>query len=286
MDISQNYQKYHTHISSKHKLFDLKLKEVWRYRDLIWLNTKRSFTVQYKQTVLGPAWLFINPIFTSLIYTFVFGGIAGMSTDGLPQILFYLPGTAIWTFFSSSLTGNANTFTANAGLFGKVYFPRLSMPISNVLSNAIRFGIQFIMVMGFLIFYTIIGEVSPNWHLFWIIPLTLIHLGIMGMGIGIIISSMTTKYRDLKVLVGFGVSLLMYATPVVYPLSQLKEGWMRTVVMINPVTMPIELYRYAILGVGTINWIYYAISVAFTIVVAVFGIMVFNKVERTFMDTV
>ena len=286
MDISQNYEKYHTHISSKHKLFDLKLKEVWRYRDLIWLNTKRSFTVQYKQTVLGPAWLFINPIFTSLIYTFVFGGIAGMSTDGLPQILFYLPGTAIWTFFSSSLTGNANTFTANAGLFGKVYFPRLSMPISNVLSNAIRFGIQFIMVMGFLIFYTIIGEVSPNWHLFWIIPLTLIHLGIMGMGIGIIISSMTTKYRDLKVLVGFGVSLLMYATPVVYPLSQLKEGWMRTVVMINPVTMPIELYRYAILGVGTINWIYYAISVAFTIVVAVFGIMVFNKVERTFMDTV
>lgn len=286
MDISQNYQKYHTHITSDHKWFDLKLKEVWKYRDLIWLNTKRSFTVQYKQTILGPAWLFINPIFTSLIYTFVFGGIAGMSTDGLPQILFYLPGTAIWTFFSSSLTGNANTFTANAGLFGKVYFPRLSMPISNVLSNAIRFGIQFIMVMGFLIFYTIIGEVSPNWHLFWIIPITLIHLGIMGMGIGIIISSMTTKYRDLKVLVGFGVSLLMYATPVVYPLSQLKEGWMKTVVMINPVTMPIELYRYAILGVGTINWIYYAISVAFTIVVAVFGIMVFNKVERTFMDTV
>lgn len=283
---NQNYEKYHTHISSEHKWFDLKLKEVWQYRDLIWLNTKRFFTVQYKQTVLGPAWLFISPIFTSLIYTFVFGGIAGMSTDGLPQILFYLPGTAIWSFFSSSLTGNANTFASNAGLFGKVYFPRLAMPISNVLSNAIRFGIQFIMVLGFLIFYTIIGEVSPNWHLFWIIPLTLVHLGIMGMGIGIIISSMTTKYRDLKVLVGFGVSLLMYATPVIYPLSQLSDGWMKTVVMINPVTMPIELYRYAILGVGTINWLYYAISVAFTIIVAVFGIMVFNKVERTFMDTV
>lgn len=293
MDSSNNrnisnvtYEKYHTHISSKHKMLDLKLKEVWKYRDLIWLNTKRSFTVQYKQTVLGPAWLFISPIFTSLIYTFVFGGIAGMSTDGLPQILFYLPGTAIWSFFSSCLTTNANTFTANAGLFGKVYFPRLTMPISNVLSAAIRYGIQFIMVMVFLIFYTITGEVSPNWYLFWIIPLMLIHLGTMGMGIGIIISSMTTKYRDLKVLVGFGVSLLMYATPVVYPLSQLKDGWMKTVVMLNPTTMPIEFYRYALLGVGTINWIYYAISIVFTLVVIVFGIMIFNKVERNFMDTV
>lgn len=279
-------EKYHTHITSNHKWFDLKLKEVWRYKDLIWLNTKRSFTVQYKQTVLGPAWLFISPIFTSLIYTFVFGGIAGMSTDGLPQILFYLPGTAIWSFFSSCLTDNASTFTANASLFGKVYFPRLTMPISKVLSSAIRFGIQFILVMVVLIIYTITGEVAPNWFLFWIIPLTLIHLGIMGMGIGIIISSMTTKYRDLKVLVGFGVSLLMYATPIVYPLSQLSDGWMKSVVMINPVTMPIELYRYALLGVGTINWIYYAISVAFTFVVILFGIMVFNKVERTFMDTV
>lgn len=277
---------YHIHISSEHKWFDLKLKEVWRYRDLIWLNTKRSFTVQYKQTVLGPAWLFISPIFTSLIYTFVFGGIAGMSTDGLPQILFYLPGTAIWSFFASCLNDNANTFSANASVFGKVYFPRLTTPISNVLSSAIRFGIQFIMVMAFLIFYAITGEVSPNWHLFWIIPLTLIHLGVMGMGIGIIISSMTTKYRDLKVLVGFGVSLLMYATPVVYPLSQLREGWMKTVVMINPVTMPIELYRYALLGVGTINWIYYVTSIALTFVVIIFGIMVFNKVERNFMDTV
>lgn len=279
-------QKYHIHISSKHKLFDLKMKEVWKYRDLIWLNTKRSFTVQYKQTVLGPVWLFISPMFTSLIYTFVFGGIARMSTDGLPQILFYLPGTAIWSYFSSCLTNNANTFTANSGLFGKVYFPRLTMPVSNVLSAAIRFGIQFILVMVFLVFYTIIGEVSPNWQFFWFIPLTLIHLGIMGMGIGIIISSMTTKYRDLKVLVGFGVSLLMYATPVVYPLSQLSDGWMKTVVMLNPTTMPIELYRYALLGVGTINWLYYAISIAFTFVVIVFGIMIFNKVERNFMDTV
>lgn len=286
MDISQNYQKYHTHISSEHKWFDLKLKEVWRYRDLIWLDTKRSFKVTYKQTVLGPAWLFLNPIITSFIYAFVFGGIAGMSTDGLPQILFYLPGTAIWTYFSNCLVKNATTFTANAGVFGKVYFPRLTIPISNMLSSAITFGIQFIMVMIAVIVYTLLGQVSPNWWLFWVIPLVLIHLGVMGMGIGIIISSMTTKYRDLTVLVGFAVQLVMYATPVVYPLSQLSDGWMKTIIMINPVTMPIELYRYALLGVGTLNWVYYAISVAFTLVVIIFGIMVFNKVERTFMDTV
>ena len=286
LQIATKSQQYHTHISSKHKLFDLKLKEVWRYRDLIWLFTKRSFTVSYKQTVLGPAWLFINPIMTSLIYAFVFGGIAGMSTDGLPQILFYLSGTAMWGFFSSCLRNNASTFTSNAGLFGKVYFPRLTTPISNVLSSVIRFGIQFIMVAIFLTIYTITGRVSPNWELLWVIFPVLVHLGIMGMGLGIIISSMTTKYRDLTVLVGFAVELLMYATPVVYPLSQLDEGWMKTIIMINPITMPIELYRYALLGVGTINWLYYAISIAFTIVVIVFGIMVFNKVERNFMDTV
>ena len=285
-DIQSNYQKYHSHITSEHKWFDLKLKEVWQYKDLIWLFTKRSFVVTYKQTVLGPAWLFINPIITSFIYAFVFGGIAGMSTDGLPQILFYLPGTAIWTYFSNCLVKNATTFTANAGVFGKVYFPRLTIPISNMLSSAITFGIQFIMVMIAVIVYTLLGQVSPNWWLFWVIPLVLIHLGVMGMGIGIIISSMTTKYRDLTVLVGFAVQLLMYATPVVYPLSQLSDGWMKTIIMINPVTMPIELYRYALLGVGTLNWVYYAISVVFTLVVIIFGIMVFNKVERTFMDTV
>lgn len=279
-------ENYHIHISSKHKWYDLKIKEVWRYRDLIWLNTKRSFTVQYKQTILGPVWLFLSPMITSFAYAFVFGGIARMSTDGLPQILFYLSGTAIWSYFSSCLTDNANTFTANAGVFGKVYFPRLTTPISNVLATLIRFGIQFILVMIFLVFYTFSGEVSPNWLLFWVIPLVLIHLGGMGMGIGIIISSMTTKYRDLRVLVGFGVSLLMYATPVVYPLSQLDEGFLKSVIMINPITMPIELYRYVLLGVGAINWGYYAVSLVFTLVILTLGIVFFNKVERTFMDTV
>lgn len=285
-DIQQKYIKYHTHISSKHKFFDLKLKEVWQYRDLIWLFTKRSFVVTYKQTVLGPAWLFINPILTSLIYAFVFGGIAGMDTDGVPQILFYLSGTSIWTVFSSCLTGNAATFTANAGVFGKVYFPRLTTPISNVLSTFIRFFIQFAMVLVFLIIYVIAGEVSPNWWAFVFIPGILIHLGLMGMGFGLIISSMTTKYRDLSVLVGFGIQLWMYATPIVYPLSQLGDGILKTILMINPVTMPIELFRYAVLGKGTIDMLYLSISWGVTLLVSVFGIMVFNKVERNFMDTV
>lgn len=285
-DINANYQKYHSHISSKHKWFDLKLKEVWQYKDLIWLFTKRSFVVTYKQTILGPAWLFLNPIITSFIYVFVFNGIAGMGTDGIPSILFYLSGTAIWTYFSGCLTKNASTFTANAGVFGKVYFPRLTTPISNVLSSVIQFFIQFAMVMAFLVFFVITGQVSPNWWAFSLIPLVLIHLGAMGMGFGIIISSMTTKYRDLSVLVGFGVSLWMYATPIVYPLSQLGTGGLRKIMMLNPVTMPVEILRYAVLGKGTIEPIYLGISLAFMFVVVVFGIIVFNKVERTFMDTV
>ena len=285
-ELQKNYQKYHTHISSNHKWFDLKLKEVWQYKDLIWLFTKRSFVVTYKQTVLGPVWLFLNPIITSLIYTFVFGGIAGMDTDGVPQIIFYLTSTAIWTFFSACVTKNATTFTANAGVFGKVYFPRLTTPISNVFSAVIQFGIQFILVLGVLLYFVITGAVTPNWWAFSLIPVVLIHLGFMGMGFGIIISSMTTKYRDLSVLVTFGVQLWMYATPIVYPLSQLGDGIFKTILMINPVTMPVEVFRYAILGQGTINYLFLAISLIFTILVTIFGIMVFNKVERTFMDTV
>lgn len=289
-DIHANYQKYHSHISSKHKWFDLKLKEVWQYKDLIWLFTKRSFVVTYKQTILGPAWLVLNPIITSLIYAFVFGGIAGMGTDGVPQMAFYLPSTAIWSFFASCVTNNASTFTSNAGVFGKVYFPRLTTPISNVLSSMIQFLIQFTVALLFIIFFVIQGEVSPNWWAFWMIPIALIHLGMMGMGLGIIISSMTTKYRDLSVLVGFGVQLWMYATPIVYPLSQLTEKfhaeWIQTIVKFNPVTMPVEMLRFAVIGKGTIEPRYLAISWAFTIVVVIFGIMVFNKVERTFMDTV
>lgn len=286
MSNEKSTSKYHIHISSKHKWFDLKLKEVWQYKDLIWLFTKRSFVVKYKQTVLGPAWLFLSPLITSFIYTFIFGGIAGMSTDGIPQILFYMSSNAIWTLFATSINSNASTFTANAGVFGKVYFPRLTTPISNMISAVIQFGIQMLLVVAILVYFIFTGEVSPNWLSMLYIPLILVQLGIMGMGFGIIISSMTTKYRDLSILVTFGVQLWMYATPVVYPLSTLGNGTMRTIMLINPVTAPVELFRYALLGQGVIDLLSIAWSAVFTVLVTIFGIMVFNKVERTFMDTV
>ena len=279
-------QTYHTHITSKHRLLDLNLKEVWQYRDLILLFTKRNFTVTYKQTVLGPAWLFLNPLISSIIYAFVFGGIAGIGTDGIPSILFYMCSNAIWIFFSTCVTKNATTFTANAGVFGKVYFPRLTIPISNVISSVIQFGIQMLMVMGFLVYYLVIGEVHPNWGAWLLIPVALLHLGLFGLGCGIVISSMTTKYRDLSILVGFGVQLWMYITPIVYPMSQLGDGLIKTILMVNPVTAPVEMLRYAILGQGTIMPGYLALSWGITIAVVLVGIMIFNKVEKTFMDTV
>ena len=283
MSENNNYSKL---ITSEHKWFELNLKEVWKYRDLIWLFTKRSFVVTYKQTVLGPLWIFLNPLISSLMYAFVFGGIAGIETDGVPQLLFYLSGNAIWLFFSTSLTKNASTFVSNANVFGKVYFPRLTMPISNVLSSVIQFGVQIILVLLFLAYYVATGTVSPKWEAWLLIPVVLMHLGLLALGFGIIISSLTTKYRDLSILVGFGVQLWMYATPVVYPMSTLGDGLMKTLLMINPVTQPVELFRYALLGVGTVNWTYYGLSWALTIAVTVLGIMIFNKVEKTFMDTV
>ena len=283
-DISQN--NYHTHITSQHRWFELNLKEVWQYRDLIALFTKRNFTVSYKQTILGPAWLFLTPLFSSIVQAFVFGGIAGIETDGVPQMLFYLCSNAIWAFFASCLTNNANTFTANAYMFGKVYFPRLTTPISNVLSSIIRFGIQMILVLAFMVYFLLQGQVQPNWIAWLMIPVELVHLGVLGMGFGIIVSSMTTKYRDLTVLVDFGVSLWMYLTPIVYPLSTLGDNWMKTILMVNPVTPAVEMMRYALLGQGTVYMGYYGLSWLVTVVVAVLGVMVFNKVERTFMDTV
>ena len=277
---------YHTHITAKHNWYDLKLKEVWQYRDLIWLFTQRNFVVKYKQTVLGPAWIFLNPLISSVIYAFVFGGIAGIGTDGIPSILFYLAGNAIWTYFSSCVTMNAGTFTANAGVFGKVYFPRLTMPLSNVISSVLQFGVQMLLVIGFLVYYVITGAVSPNWEAWLLIPVVLVQLGLLGLGCGIIISSLTTKYRDLAILVTFGVQLWMYITPVVYPMSQLGDGIMKTVLMLNPVTAPVELFRYAVLGVGSVMPGYLVVSGAVTVLLLLIGIMTFNKVEKTFMDTV
>ena len=277
---------YYKYISAKRKWTDLRLKEVWRYRDLILLFTRRSFVLSYKQTVLGPLWLFINPFLSSIMYNIVFGKIAGIGTDGIPSLLFYLSGTAVWNYFASCLSSNAHTFTSNAGLFGKVYFPRLTVPISQVLAFIIRFAIQMSMVFVILLYYIFRGMVHPHYEWWFTIPIILIHLGIMGMGIGIIISSMTTKYRDLSILVGFGVHLWMYGTPVVYPFSELPAGWMRTAALINPVTMPVEMFRYAVLGQGTIYPLSLVWSWVFTAMVALFGMMVFSYVEKTFLDTV
>lgn len=281
-----NAEKYHTHITSKKKWFDLNLKEVWKYRDLIILFTKRNFALRYKQTILGPIWIFLNPFLTSVMYTIVFGNIAKIGTDGIPHILFYMTSNAIWAYFASTINRNASTFTSNAGVFGKVYFPRLTVPISNILSAAIQFGIQMIMVGFFLVYYLSIGAVSPNWAAWLLIPVILLHLGIMGMGFGIIISSLTTKYRDLGILVSFGVQLWMYGTPIVYPLSQISDGLLKTMIVINPASAPIELFRYAVLGEGAVMPQFLVLSWIVTIIVIVFGIMIFSRVEKTFMDTV
>lgn len=278
--------KYHTHLEPKNGWFDINLKEVWRYRDLIWLFTKKNFILIYKQTILGPAWIILQPLMTTLIYTLVFGGIAGISTDGAPQLLFYMGGTAVWSFFASCINKTANTFTGNASVFGKVYFPRLVSPISTVISSAIDFFVQFAMFLVFWIFYVVTGQVSPNYWGILMLPVILIYLGMLGLGFGIIVSSLTTKYRDLAMLVSFGVQLWMYITPVVYPASTLGNGGLHTLVMLNPVTCAVEAFRWAFLGSGAMNPIYWAISVAAMVLVVFIGIITFSKVEKTFMDTV
>ena len=273
-------------ITNKNRLFSLDLSEVWRYRDLLTMYVKRDIITFYKQTILGPLWFVIQPLFTTIMFMFVFGGIAGISTDGIPQAVFYLAGLVCWNYFQDCLSKCSDTFNANQAIFGKVYFPRLTTPISNMLTSGIEFGIQMLIVLAFLIYYLICGAVQPHWLDWLLIPLVLLHLGVMGLGFGIIISSLTTKYRDLSILVTFGVQLWMYVTPVVYPLSQAKEGLFRTALLINPVTAPVEVFRYALLGQGTIVPWALAWSWALTVFTAVFGIMIFNRVEKTFMDTV
>lgn len=275
----------HTHISAKQGLFDLKLRELWQYRDLVWLFTRRSFIVTYTQTILGPLWLIISPLLTGITYVILFGNIAKLSTDGVPQLLFYLSGHAVWSFFSGCVVKNASTFTNNAYLFGKVYFPRLVIPVSNVLVNAILFLIQMLLVFALLLWYSFQGLVHPQWHIWILLPLLLLLLGVMGMGTGLIISSLTTKYRDLRVLLDFGMTLWMYATPVVYPLSAVDAG-LRRFILINPVSPVIELFRFILFGVGDVNPASLAYSCFFTVAAAFAGIIIFNHVERTFMDTV
>lgn len=274
-----------TIIKPKTGWFDINLKELVQYKDLIVMFVKRDFKTMYKQTILGPLWIIINPLMTTLMFTIVFGNIANISTDGMPQIVFYMLGTTVWTYFSSCLTKTSSTFTGNAAIFGKVYFPRLVTPISTVISGLINFGVQFLMFLGFMAYFMIKGSpIEPN---LWILitPLLLVQLAALALGFGIIISSMTTKYRDLAVLVTFGVQLWMYATPVVYPASQIG-GKLKTLMMLNPVSPIVESFRYAFLGSGSIPWNYLGISVVTTLVVLFAGVVLFSRVEKTFMDTV
>lgn len=277
-----------TVIKPKTGLLDLRLKEIWQYKDLIFMFLKRNFNSAYKQTVLGPLWFLITPLLSSSMHTLVFGKIANISTDGVPQFLFYLCSNAGWSYFSGCLTSTAGTFTGNAGLFGKVYFPRLVSPITSVIYGLLSFSIQLLLVAVAMIIFAYRGTVIiPNSSII-LLPLLVIQMALLGLGAGIIISSITTKYRDLSILVGFGMQLWMYATPVVYPVSQVVSlnGMLEKLIMLNPVSPIINNFRYVILGSGRFEWFYWGISWIITAVVLFVGLIIFNRIEKTFMDTV
>lgn len=271
-------------ISSDHSLFKLNLKEVWDYRDLVYMFVKRDFVSSFKQTILGPLWFFINPIFTTVVYLIVFGNIANLSTDGAPKILFYLAGVTLWNYFSSSLGGTSNVFVGNAGIFGKVYFPRLVMPITIVISNLMRFGVQFLLFIVVFFYYWYKGEVTPNW---WVLftPIFILMMSLFALGVGMIFSSLTTKYRDLSMLLTFGISLYMYATPVIYPTSMLPSK-IQPYAIYNPLTGIFEGFKYAWMGVGEFNPIMLVYSTIIILILLAIGTVIFNKVEKGFMDTV
>lgn len=284
-------QQWTTIIKPRTGWFDIDLKELWQYRDLVVMFVKRSFATLYKQTILGPAWILINPLLTTVIFTVVFGGIAGLAESGVPSFLFYMAGNAIWSFFASCITGTANTFVTNAGLFGKVYFPRLTMPISQVVISFINLLIQMLMFFCFWVWFYFFGQEYGTVQMnLWVLalPAVLLLVMVMGLGVGIIVSSLTTKYRDLAIVVSFGVQLWMYATPVVYSMSEIAAGSPRLLVLmrLNPMTEPVQVFRYALLGCGEISpaWLLYSAVVALVTLVA--GVVLFSRVEKTFMDTV
>ena len=264
----------------------MNFKEIWDYRDLLVLFVKRDIVVQYKQTVLGPLWYLVRPILTVLMNIIVFGSIAKMSTDGIPRILFYLSGNVLWFYFSDCLNQTSSTFTANQSMFGKVYFPRLVVPISKVFSNLLRFAIQLgLFAVIYLFFYFGEAAIHPNWYVL-LTPLFVVILAGLGLGFGILVSSMTTKYRDMSILFTFIVQLWMYGTPIVYPLSMVPEGTLRTFILLNPMTPVVEAFKFATLGQGYFSWWALAYSFAFMSLLLVLGVVVFNKVQRSFMDTV
>lgn len=273
-------------IKPQTKWYQLDLKSIWDYRDLLMLLVRRDFVSVYKQTILGPIWFFIQTLTTSITFTFIFSGIANISTDGNPAILFYLCGTTIWTYFADCLNKTSNTFVANSGVFGKVYFPRLIIPLSVLVSNLIKFGIQFLVFLAvWFYFLSSVNAVHPQWQLFWLLPLLVLMMAGLGLGFGILISSLTTKYRDLTFLVGFGVQLLMYGSSVVIPISSMSEK-VRFIMLLNPLTSIIETFKYIFLGSGfhDLNWLAYSFIVMS--LVLIIAVITFNKVEKSFMDTV
>lgn len=272
-------------IKPKKALFDINWKEVWQYKDLIKLFVKKNFMVQYKQTILGPAWFIINPLITTFIYNFIFGTIAGLSTGGVPAFAFYLCSNTLWQYFSTCLTQTSDTFIANSGIFGKVYFPRLTVPLSTVIFFLVHFGVMFVMTIVTLVIYGFMGEnIEINWTAMFI-PVYILQAAILSMGVGIICASLTTKYKDLRVLISFGVQLWMYATPVVYTLDTVPKAF-KTIILCNPLTPLMNNFRYSLLGCGSFQSVWWILSLVVTILVFVAGVVLFQHIERTFMDTV
>ena len=281
-------EKFQTIITPKNK-FDLHLGELWRYRDLVMLFVRRTFVSQYKQTILGPAWAVIQPLLTTVVFTLGFGNIAGLAADGVPPFVFYLSATILWTYFSTCLSQTANTFIFNSSIMGKVYFPRLVMPASTVISGLIMLAIQYAFLLIFVVWYWLHGEVVPNLYVL-MTPFLVLQLAMLSLGCGIIISALTTKYRDLAMLVSFGLQLWMYATPVAYDMFRMGAfapgGRLHSLYMLNPVTPIVNVFRYGYLGIGQVEWLYYGISWGITAALLLLGLILFSKVEKTFMDTV
>lgn len=283
---TENNGVYHVQLTPSEDGIHLRLKELWQYRDLVRLMTEKTFAVTYQQTFLGPLWIVLNPVISSLIYMFLFGYVAQVGTAGIPRILFYFVSSAAWGVFSASLIANANTFVDNANLFGKVYFPRLVVPVSNMLVSVTKFGIQMIVIVGLMIAFLMTGDIHPLWLYYPLLPILIVQLAVLGMSIGILIASVTIKYRDLLSVIAVFVNLWMYATPVVYPLSEMPRGLIKTIIMINPVTEIMEVLRLIMLGEGEVSLIYCALSAVITVLLFVFSAAFFNRVERTFSDTV
>lgn len=282
--VKEDQNNWDSVIESKHSLLDVNLKEIWNYRDLLVLFIKRDFITVYKQTILGPLWFFIQPLLTTITFTIIFGNIAQISTDGAPKVVFYMAGITLWNYFSSCLSSVSSVFNANAGIFGKVYFPRLIMPLTIVVSNLLKFGVQFLLFIAFVLYFVFQDLIAPNVSIL-LTPIIILLMAVIAMGIGLILSSMTTKYKDLSQLITFGVSLLMYATPVIYPSSSVPENY-AWVVNLNPLVALFDYMRYAYLGIGSFSVSSLLYPSIFAVVILALGVLVFNKTQKTFMDTI